>query len=133
MGRIGIKLQWALWAALGLAAAWAAASRAQDNGEGGAAAAADPPVDMTANLTSQLATRDKYIVYLEGEAEARDAKIQSLEAQLQVKNDELTKANKLLSFEKSLNEFQEKQIAKLREVVREQREQLNQLRDLRGP
>ena len=78
-------------------------------------------------LKEHLESREKYITLLESEIDTRDAKINALKSQMQQQETQMVQKDKLLVFQKSLTELQEHQIAKFKELIKEQKAQINQL------
>jgi len=123
------------WIALILAAAAFStmSPQTEEAGSGAAAKNAKKPCrEYAASLESQLRARDVYIATLERQIDVLDVKVRNLETQIEANVESIAQANKLGDFYKNLSEFQEEQLTKMREVVREQRQQLNQLTDLLG-
>ncbi|CAM2007443.1 hypothetical protein [Acanthopleuribacter pedis] len=78
-------------------------------------------------LRKQLETRDKTVTALDDELDSRKDRIDQLLGDLEEKEREIARLEKLLDFQKSLTKFQEGQIEKFREVSAEQRAQLKSL------
>lgn len=78
-------------------------------------------------LERALTSRDRQIDILEDEIASWQTKVDALRASNQEALTDLSQAEKMLAFEKSMTAFQEKQIAEFREVVRNQRDQIDQL------
>jgi len=78
-------------------------------------------------LLSQLATRDMTLALLESELQSKDNRILLLKEQNKQVETENRKMERMLEAQRILTDFQARQLNRMRQVLKEQREQIRTL------